>query len=1352
VTFTVKAALNAQPYAVAAGSLAGWNNDVMTALLPRLKSMRRQMAALALVLLAASGPAHAEDRINGEVKVSTDKGFARLVFHLDEVVPARVSMNFPILVLAFKKPVDVSVDRLNESAPAYIDAARIDPDGRAIRIALKQQVKVHSIAAAEQLFVDLLPEPWTGVTPGLPQEVIEGLANRLREAERRLHRQRVAERNRKPPTIRVRVATQPTFTRYVFAVPEGTNVVPERHGDKLTLDFDRAIKWDLADALSVLPPTLSTITGHMDDESASVDFALKGAPKVRTFREDRSIAVDIGLQAAAPRHGAAEPADKKSERAAAGTPTIAAPKTVPADSEAGKGEAAKGEAAPSQQSAAEPSSKAPAMMQAKPAAERPAADKPAMAAPAAPAMQPMKKPAEAKAPAKAMPAAPAPAAPRNDKAAAAAHPPAPPPPKHAAAAKPEKAAPPSGPKPAAPMKLAASMAGEAKEAAAKPAASKPAAAKPAAPKPAASMAETEKPKPAAKAMAAPAATPAPDLNAPVAAELNRRGKTLRIEFPFAAPTPAAMFRRGRTMWLVFDSGAPVDLSALARAPDSGIREAHFTRAKDGAGIVRLKLAHARLMSAMTDGPAWIVTIADNVTAPTKPLTVARHIVGKNRASIVIPFAHPRTAHWLSDRALGAKLMVVTALGPVRGFLKAQRFVELRALPSVQGVVVEPFADDLTAKLSNDKIMIARPGGLSLSRIAVGQQRQETDFRALTFDTQLWGFDRHANFNSRQSELIRQAAMAPPPKRRKARFDLARFYLSRGLAAEAIGVIEVALADDQGADDITGSVLKGVADVMLDRPKSALKDLSGPRVGNQLDAPVWRALAYARQGKWAQAHDHFKDIESDLANLPIELQRLALRARLHADVEVSDFNDADRALNELNTLGVPPAMRPSVAVLAGRLKQGLGRNEDALANYRTAASSSDQRSAAQGKLREIMLRYAMGDMPRKEVIDNLETLTTVWRGDETEAEGLKLLAHLYTEDGRYREAFHVMKAATLAHPDSDLTRRIQDEAANTFEALFLGGKANALPPVEALGLFYDYRELTPIGRRGDEMIRKLADRLVSVDLLDQGAELLQHQVDHRLKGAARAQVATRLATIYLMNRKPKRALAALRATRTDGLSNELRDQRLLLEARALSEIGRHGLGLEMIANIEGPQAIRLRADILWAAKRWRKAAEQIELLHGERWKQAQPLSKSERTDVLRAAIGYTLGGDVIGLMRLRDKYAAKMADTDDRHAFEVVTAPAGTSGSDFKSIARMVAGADTLTTFLQEMRKRYPDSASASPNGADKNKAPAAAPAPKTDEKGSAAKSSANDRGAGKANSTVMKRPAGEPQTTGAIAR
>ncbi len=255
------------------------------------------------------------------------------------------------------------------------------------------------------------------------------------------------------------------------------------------------------------------------------------------------------------------------------------------------------------------------------------------------------------------------------------------------------------------------------------------------------------------------------------------------------------------------------------------------------------------------------------------------------------------------------------------------------------------------------------------------------------------------------------------------------------------------------------------------------------------------------------------------------------------------------------------------------------------------------------------------------------------------------------------------------------------------------------------MFYDFRELTPIGRRGDEMIRRLADRLVSVDLLDQAAELLQYQVDRRLQGAARAQVATRLAIIYLMNRKPDRALAALRATRAADLANELRNQRLLLEARALSDLGRHDLALEVIANIDGREPIRLRSDILWAARRWRQSAEQIELYYGERWKEWQPLNEVERADILRAAIGYSLAEDTLGLNRFREKYAAKMAQTPDARAFEIVSAPLGTSGAEFRGIARAAAIGDTLDSFLRDMQARYPDASATSPA------APSSVPAP-----------------------------------------
>ena len=151
-----------------------------------------------------------------------------------------------------------------------------------------------------------------------------------------------------------------------------------------------------------------------------------------------------------------------------------------------------------------------------------------------------------------------------------------------------------------------------------------------------------------------------------------------------------------------------------------------------------------------------------------------------------------------------------------------------------------------------------------------------------------------------------------------------------------------------------------------------------------------------------------------------------------------------------------------------------------------------------------------------------------------------------------------------------------------------------------------------------------------------------------------------------------------------------DQRLLLEARAQSDIGRRDLALDIISNLTGREAIRLRSDIYWAARRWRESAEQIELLYGDRWRDFKPLTDTEKSDIIRAAIGYALANDAIGLARFREKYAPKMDSASDRSAFAIASKPASADSADFARIARMAAAIDTLDGFLREMRLRFPD--------------------------------------------------------------
>jgi len=1150
------------------------------------------LLALSLIFAPHAGAAAAP--IKAEVSVSTSAGFARFVFRFAEDIDSEINLNNGILVIAFKTPVDISVDRIPIGAPDYVNAARRDPDGMAVRLALGRKVTANSMMAGDRLFVDLLPEGWVGLPPGLPQEVVDELARRAREAERKereRRRQDAAQKEQQPP-IRVRVGTQPTFTRYVFELPQVTAVTTDRAKDKLTVLFDAPLRFDLADAQAALPPSVAMIEARPGEEKTAVRFEFKESPDVRTFREDNNFIVDVL---------AAEARDQVAELAMPGNPKPAAP------------------AAPV---LAEASTTPPRV-----AAERAPPPDPPAAAPAA-AERPPAQPAAASAGAVASKGADEPVVPDTTPAPAAAPP-------------------------------------------------------------------------------APVAAPAQprDANAPVVVEVVRAGDALRLTFPFAAQTPAAVFRRADAVWLVFDAAAPIDVSKLVTQPIGSVRSATVTRTREGQ-VVRIKVDRPRLTSLEADGATWTVSIGDLILDPTRPLAISRAATASPKASAVVPFDAPRQLHRLADPEVGDALLVVTALGPPRGFLRPQSFIEFQALASTHGVTIRPIADDLAVELAADKIVIGRPSGLTLSSASAGGSGAAPGDPArppsasFALDTQLWGFDREADFVRRQAELVRGAAAAPDAERAGRRLDLARFYLARELHAEAKGVLDVLLAEDHPKDTAAPAlVLRAIAAALMGRGAAALKDLTSPAVGDQFDAPVWRAFAYAGQGKWPEANQGFTNTEAAVATLPLELQRLVDCAALQAAIEMRDFAAAGNVLNGLESLGVPADLAPSVLVLKGRMAEGLGRVADAVTAYQAAAASADRPAAARGRVRALVLKKRLGQISRADAINDLEGLTVTWRGDATEVEALQLLGHLYAEEGRYRDALSAMHTAIAGHAEAELVRRIQDEAAATFDALFLDGKGDALPPVEALSLFYDFRELTPVGRRGDEMIRRLADRLVSVDLLDQAAALLQHQVDHRLQGAARAQIATRLAVIYLLGRKADRALQTLQATRVADLPNEVRSQRLLLEARALSDTGRPNLALEVIANLQGREVDRLRADVLWAARRWREAGEQIEKLYGERWRDFTPLTAAERADILRAGLAYSLAEDALGLDRFRQKYAAKMAEGPDKNAFAVAIDRAAVDSAEFAEIARKVSAADTLESFLRDVRARYPQAGPASPPAA-----------------------------------------------------
>jgi len=1183
--------------------------------------------ALVLVGLTLSTPCRAQDQVNpvnpvkGEATFQASGGYARLVLKLAEDVESEVATAGSIIVIRFKRPVDIPVEKLSDAVPDYVGSARRDPDGSAIRLSLARRVTVNTMTAGERIFVDFLPDSWTGPPPSLPSEVIRELSERARAAERLLRVQRAAEAAKKKPPIRVRALVQPTFVRFVFEMPDGVGVSSVLNDQKLTLSFNSVLTFDLADAKIAAPPNIASIGQRADADNSAIDIALIGDVDVHSFRDEKNYIVDVAFQQAdkpaAPdgRDSSAAPAAARSMAALSATRTTqreqTLPQIAPVTSE-GVAEQARIEIKPDPAPSAEQSPL--------PAAEQ---------APAA---------AETSSPT------------------------------------PEQMAP-------APETAKAELPLEEKQVAA--------------------AAEAPKMPPA---VSAPPVQSRPGGNAAAvdkaaSVEAQRDSDGLRVTFSFATATPAALFRRADTVWMVFDSSAPIDVDPI-RAKGGAIVGDVSRLPLDNGQAIRIRLNRPQMPSFESDerssGVSWTLTFADRVQKPPLPLMVVRNITDPALANVSVPLANPGRLHRLVDPDAGDTLLVVTAPPPTRGFIKRQDFVEMSLLETVHGLVVHPNSDDVKAEVGPDKVMIGRPGGLTLSSADVAAERATAAVRPL-FDADEWRKNQAENFLTRLDALVAADAASTPEQSAQARLDLANFYMARGMYPEAHGVTNLILSDTKRSnEEAPVMMVHAVASILVGHPARGLKDLANPAIGNGYDSQLWKALAFARQGKWADAREKFKNAEFSVATLPADLQRIVTMESMKASLEVKDYAGAARRNSELDVIGTPNEIKPATAVLRGRLAEALGHDKDALDAYRLAVNSGDRQAAAEAKLLEILLRQKRGELGQADVLRELELLSMMWRGDAIELKTLAALAKIYSETGRYADAFAATRAATRLQPNSPESRAAQDDASALFTQLFLGPKGDEMPPVEALGVFYEYRELTPIGRRGDEMIRRLAERLVGVDLLDQAAELLQYQVDKRLEGAARAQVAAKLAMVYLTNRKPDRAIGALRSTRIADLSGELRQQRLLLEARAQSDVGRHDLALDIISNLSGREAIRLRADIYWAQRQWREASEQIELYYADRWRDFKPLNSAEKADVIRAVVGYALAEDAIGLSRFREKYVPLMSGDADRLAFDTASKPAASSSTEFAAIAKMAASVDTLDGFIREMKTRFPDATARAP--------------------------------------------------------
>tara|TARA_R110000824_G_scaffold390760_20_gene588060 strand:+ start:15196 stop:18855 length:3660 start_codon:yes stop_codon:yes gene_type:complete len=765
-----------------------------------------------------------------------------------------------------------------------------------------------------------------------------------------------------------------------------------------------------------------------------------------------------------------------------------------------------------------------------------------------------------------------------------------------------------------------------------------------------------------------------------------------LSFEWSVPVGAAVFTRSNMLWVVFDQETLFDMGDVDLSVMKGFGTPKSYKLPDATALVFPMTEPDMLIGAEESGNFWRISLARSLASTGRSIGLSRSWSASGDGYVSADLVGARKIIEFKDPQVRDTLLVATARGATQGLQAERSFVEFKALKSAQGLAISRIADDLNVAAAPDAVIISRRSGLTLSADRGGRS-DVADFGSqnvspAVMDFEVWRGE--GNFLSNKQMHLNRVVMAAPADEAAARLDYARFLMSYRLAEEAMTQLALAVKSDvKLSSDASFRALRGVSEVLANRNALAVEDLTANGLDLDPYAAAWRGLARVELGQMDMANKDFDFSAGLIDSFDKESATEMHLSAADAALAMKDFSSAHNHLGQLKDGLDTSALKARAFVLRGQLLEEMEKPQEALNFYDRAIEQGDRHQMVKARYAKAILLNKKGEMDDDAFVAELNRLRVMWRGDELERKILSRIAEKALERGQVVEALVAMREATIQFPMSDEAQVLGARMPQVFADYFLGAGTTEMTAVQALSFYYEFQDLTPIGQRGDELIRHLAERLVSIDLLAQAEVLLRYQIEQRLYGSvAKAQVAARLAGVYLLDDKPKDALQIIRATMQNQLPPELNKKRMLLEARSLASLKQYELALDLLSEVEGEQAEELRAEVYWEQQNWDAAGQEAENIAESRSAgQGSDIALSDdaRLYVMRSAIAYSLGSNDRGLSRLREKFGGKMQTSVDASAFAVVSDPIETSGVAFRQLASRVAAVDMIERFVSSMK-------------------------------------------------------------------
>lgn len=761
-----------------------------------------------------------------------------------------------------------------------------------------------------------------------------------------------------------------------------------------------------------------------------------------------------------------------------------------------------------------------------------------------------------------------------------------------------------------------------------------------------------------------------------------------LSFPWNRMTAVAAFRRDGYVWIVFDRKGDFDFS-LERELYKDIIHEMIQVPHSHATIFRLVTEKGYNPSLRREGLLWVVDLMYQPIRPKQSVDLILQRKTPFGARIFVPLDESPQVIPLIDPEVGDLMYIVPIFSLGKGVPNPRSFVDAGFLQTAQGMVIIPNIEDLNVYASTSGIEVRGPeGGMRFSSEDIlsflAKSKINADPLSQILDVAAWSSNDPGNYLKNLKILQDNVLKADKKDKDVQRLILARYYFANGMYPEAMSIVRVIAADNPALAKLPGLIaLRGAINFMLMRYDEAIKDLSSPLLKDDMASDYWRAATLAASSRTPEIYlQTMKDNMAILQAYPYPIKtRLAL-AGLHAAVaggdEFSIQNFMEAAYNSQNS----ESENNEITFYHALWQETTGMYTLARSEMKQLAEGTDFYFRAMGGLEKVRMDTRANAITPQERIEELERLSYAWRGGEFEYNLMTMLVAAYQDQKNFSQVLHILKDMQIRFEGLPESKNIQKLMEDIFQNLYLNENENVLSPVKAIALYDEFKDLTPAGEKGAQIVRRLADRLVSIDLLNRAADLLDDQIRQPIGSKERGLISTRLALVRLLNKEPDKALKALKISENSRFSDKLQKQRRYIKAKALADLKKTDEAAELLENDNSEEAKMLRAEIFWQAQMWDKAADALKLLIA-RPQPNVPLTQQEAQRVLDWAAALRLAGRPKVVMRLRENFMPYMEKTTLAQAFDFITKTPQQGLLDYHQVAKEVESAESFHSFAKE---------------------------------------------------------------------